>query len=73
MGTLKLCPQEKNSECSGLHFVVIEEKRNSFLFSSFFVLGSSINDVTALGGGGQGFCDNSTNASVIKSATMGEG
>jgi hypothetical protein len=36
--------------------------------------GSSINDVTVLGGRGyQGFCDNSTKASVIKSVTMGEG
>ncbi len=35
--------------------------------------GSSINDVTFLGGGGQGFCDNSTKASVTKSVTMGGG
>jgi hypothetical protein len=39
-----------------------------------FSKGSSINDVTVVGGGwGQVFCDNSTNASVIKSVTMGEG
>jgi hypothetical protein len=37
-------------------------------------LGSSINDVTALGGRGyQGFCDDSTKALVMKSVTMGEG
>ncbi len=36
--------------------------------------GSSINEVTALGGRGyQGFCDNSTKALVIKSVTMGGG
>ena len=35
--------------------------------------GSSINDVTVFGGGGQGFCDGSTKALVIKSVTMGEG
>ncbi len=35
------------------------------------VKGSFINDVTV--GGGQGFCDNSTKPSVIKSVTMGEG
>ncbi len=36
--------------------------------------GSSINDVTALGGRGyQGFCDNSAKALVIKSVTMGGG
>ena len=34
--------------------------------------GSSINDVTVLRGGGQGFCDGSTKALVIKSVTMGE-
>jgi hypothetical protein len=35
--------------------------------------GSSINDVTVVGGRGyQGFCDNSTKASVIKSVTIGE-
>ncbi len=36
--------------------------------------GSSINDVTVVGWRGyQGFCDNSTTASVIKSVTMGGG
>ena len=35
--------------------------------------GSSINDVTVLGGGGRGFCDNSTKALVIKPVTMGGG
>ena len=35
--------------------------------------GSSINDVTVLGGGGgQGFCDDSTKVLVIKRVTMGE-
>ena len=35
---------------------------------------SYINDVTALGGGGgQGFCDNSIEAFVIKRVTMGGG
>jgi hypothetical protein len=33
--------------------------------------GSSINDVTALGG--RGFCDDSTKALVMKSVAMGEG
>jgi hypothetical protein len=42
--------------------------KNACLYSK----GSSINDV--MGGGGQGLCDNSIKASVIKSATMwGEG
>ncbi len=36
-----------------------------------FPKGSSINDITVLGGGGQRFCDNSTKVSVIKSVTMG--
>ena len=37
-------------------------------------LGSSINNVTALGGREyQGFCDNSTKALVVKSMTIGEG
>ena len=36
-------------------------------------MGSSINDVTVLGGWGQGFCDDSTKASVIKRVTIGEG
>ncbi len=36
--------------------------------------GSSINDLTVLvGGGGQGFCDNSTKTSVIKSMMIGGG
>ncbi len=37
--------------------------------------GSSINDVTVLGGGGgcQGCCDNSTKALVVKRVTMGRG
>ena len=36
--------------------------------------GSSINDVTVLGGRGyQGFCDDSTKALVLKSVTMGGG
>ena len=36
--------------------------------------GSSINDVTALGGGeSQGFCDDSTKTLVIKNVTMCEG
>jgi hypothetical protein len=35
-----------------------------------FTMGSPINDVTVLGG--QGFCDNNTNASEIKIAAMGE-
>ena len=34
---------------------------------------SSINDVTALGGSGQGFCDDCTNAKLFKSVTLGEG
>jgi hypothetical protein len=33
--------------------------------------GSPINNVTVVGD--QGFCDNSNNASVIESVTMGEG
>ncbi len=33
--------------------------------------GSSINNVTVVGGRGQEFCDNSTKASVIKSLTIG--
>ena len=33
--------------------------------------GSSINDVTTLGGMGQVFCDDSTKASVIKRVTIG--
>ena len=33
--------------------------------------GSSINDVTVLGGGGQGFFDDSTKALVTKRLTMG--
>jgi hypothetical protein len=32
--------------------------------------GSSINDVTVIGGGGEGFCNNSIKALVIKSVTM---
>ena len=36
-------------------------------------MGSSINDVKVLGGGDQGFCDNSTRALVIKRMTMGGG
>jgi hypothetical protein len=36
--------------------------------------GSSINDVTVLGGRGyQGFCDDSTKALVLKSVTIGGG
>jgi hypothetical protein len=36
--------------------------------------GQSINDVTALEGRGyQGFCDNSTNALLLNSLTMGGG
>ena len=31
---------------------------------------SSINDVTVIGGGGQGFCDNRTKAIVIKRMMM---
>ncbi len=39
---------------------------------TFWVKGSSINGVTVVGeGGGKGFCDNSTKASVIKSMTFG--
>ena len=33
--------------------------------------GSSINDVTVIGGGGQVFCDDSTNALLIRRVTMG--
>ena len=33
--------------------------------------GSSINDVTALGGGGQGFCYDRTKALFLKSVLMG--
>ena len=37
-------------------------------------MGSSTNDITVLGGGGdQWFCDDSTKAFVIKRVTMGEG
>ncbi len=36
-------------------------------------VGSSKNDLTALGGGSQGFCDDTTKALVIKTVTMGEG
>ena len=36
------------------------------------IKGTSINDVTVLvGGGGQGFCDDSTQALVIKRVTIG--
>ena len=35
--------------------------------------GSSIYDVTVIGGGGQGFCDNSTKTLVIKRVTIGGG
>ena len=38
-----------------------------------FFKGSSINDVTVLGGGGQGFCDNSSKSLVIKRVTIGGG
>ena len=34
---------------------------------------NTINDVTVLGGGGLGFCDDSTKDFVIKLVTMGEG
>ena len=34
------------------------------------VRGSSINDVTVLGGGAQGFCDDSTKALLIKRVRM---
>ena len=37
------------------------------------IQGSSINDVTGVGGGSQGFCVNCTKVSIIKSVTMGEG
>jgi hypothetical protein len=36
-------------------------------------MGTSINDVTVLGGEGQRFCDNNTKVSVIKSVPMGRG
>ena len=35
--------------------------------------GSSINDVMAIGGGSQGFRDDSTQTLVIKRVTMGQG
>jgi hypothetical protein len=35
--------------------------------------GSSINDVTVVGRGGLGFCDNRCKVMVIKSVTMGRG
>ena len=34
---------------------------------------SPINNITVLGGGGQGFCDNITKALVIKCLTIGGG
>ncbi len=37
------------------------------------ITGSSIIDVTVLGRGGQGFCDSSTKALVVKRVRMGEG
>ena len=40
---------------------------------NFYVWESSINDVTVLGEGGQGICDDSTKAFVIKRVTMGGG
>ena len=33
----------------------------------------ALNDVTVLGGGGQGFCDNSYKALLVKFATMSGG
>ena len=39
----------------------------------FLTMVSSINDVTVLGGRGQGFCDDSTKAFTIKLVTMGGG
>ncbi len=39
---------------------------------SLFPKGPFIYDDTVFGGGGQGFCDNSAMASVIKSVTMGD-
>ena len=39
----------------------------------FVVMGSSINDVTVLGGWGQGFCDDSAKTLEIKYVTMGAG
>ena len=54
--------------------------QNERMFATFLqsvpkILGSSINDVTVLGGGGGGYgiCDNSTMALVIKRVTMGGG
>jgi hypothetical protein len=40
---------------------------------TYSVKGSSINDFTVLGGGGQGFCDKSTKALVIENFTRGRG
>ena len=55
--------------CLHIHHPIFYFRRQSF-----HTLGSSINDVTALGGGGgQGSCDNSTKALVIKCMTMGGG
>jgi hypothetical protein len=56
-------------------FELIAQKHHHCISSfSDFGKGSSIIDVTALGGMGyQGFCDYSAKALVLKSVTMGEG
>jgi hypothetical protein len=58
-------------------FIVEWQRKKLSVFSKNtrnFGQGSSINDVTALGGRGcQGFCDNSTKALFMKCVTMGEG
>ena len=40
---------------------------------TFLIRKLTIRHVTALGGGSQGFCDDSTKAFAIKRATMAEG
>ena len=40
--------------------------------SFFWPKGSSINDVTAIGGGGQGSCDDISKALVIKRVTIAQ-
>ena len=45
------------------------KKKKQFILAT--AKGSFINDVTVLGGGRQGFCDDSSKALVIKPVTMG--
>ena len=53
--------------------VVKEGCRESKKVDKHCSKGLSINDFTALGGGGQVFFDNSAEALELKSVTMGEG